>query len=257
MGKPDAKTASELLERFFKERVGRNLDVEVKVAEDYATLWRELSSGEAQMAWGPPFVCARMELQNGRALVQAIRQGAASYRSALVCRKGESPSAEDWSKQNAAWSDRDSTSGYLLPRAWLFGQGRDPDHTFKNVRFRGSFRACIDALLNGGSDITAVFATAEGSLAPRTALDDLDDADRDRLEVFAYTDESPTDAIVVCDNFDPDLGHRITNLFVGARKNDEDAHLLSEIFDTPEFGAASPRAYQALHQIVLQGVKLA
>jgi phosphonate transport system substrate-binding protein len=257
MGRANADEGCAALEQFLNQRLGPQFKFKVESASSYAALWRELSSGKAQMGWGPPFVCARMELQNGRALVQAIRNGAASYRAALVCRKGEAPASSDYSALNAAWSDRDSTSGYLLPRAWLFGRGQDPDHAFKNVRFRGSFRACIDSLLDGGSDITAVYATAAGSLEHHTALDNLPAEEREGLEVFSYTDESPTDAIVVGSEFDPDLAQKITNLFLGARQDSDAAGVFEKVFDTREFVAAAPRAYQALHQIILQGVKLA
>ena len=112
-------------------------DIELVVAPTYEQLARDLLSGKVDAAWAPPFVCARIEAMGVRVLVRGVRNGASTYRAALVCRKDSAAHPGHARRApSAAWSDRDSVGGYLLALAFLREKGLDPAKTFAAAGLR-------------------------------------------------------------------------------------------------------------------------
>src|SRR4051794_40923068 len=82
----------------------------VATSESYSQLEERLGSGEADAAWGPPLVCARLEQQGGRVALRALRDGAATYRAVLVSRAQDSLNLSEPARvkrrPRAAWVDK-------------------------------------------------------------------------------------------------------------------------------------------------------
>src|SRR5207237_3225171 len=138
---PEARERAPLLERFFTRALGKL--VEVSVAQSYDALGKDVLSGKLDAAWAPPFVCARLEAMGTRVAARGVRQGSAVYRGALVCRVNKPLSLERLEGAKAAWVDRDSVAGYLLPLALLRTRGMDPSKVFFSQDFLGSYRAAV------------------------------------------------------------------------------------------------------------------
>src|SRR5579871_2707870 len=96
-------------------------EVTIALASSYQDLGRRMQFGELDLCWAPPFVCARLEALGFAVLLRGVRNGASTYRSALLA---ANPAATvPWLKgKRPAWIDRDSVSGYLLPLAFLKGE---------------------------------------------------------------------------------------------------------------------------------------
>src|SRR5690242_1296531 len=86
LGTEQAADRGARLARFLSNSMGKR--VEVSVAQSYEGLAKDLLAGRTDMAWAPPFVCARVEAMGVRILVRGVRKGASTYRAALLCRKG-------------------------------------------------------------------------------------------------------------------------------------------------------------------------
>jgi phosphonate transport system substrate-binding protein len=172
----------------------------VAIAESYAQLEQRLMSGEADAAWGPPLACARLEHEGARVVLRALRSGSATYRAVIVGRAGDrlDLTSPDHPKRRprAAWVDRESMGGYLLPRALLASLRFDLPSFLLHETFLGSYQACIEAVLEGNADITATFAPAAGAegvdgylvLAGTRAVE---------LKALGYTAECPNDGVVL------------------------------------------------------------
>ncbi|MGJ3242406.1 MAG: phosphate/phosphite/phosphonate ABC transporter substrate-binding protein [Opitutales bacterium] len=84
-----------------------------------------------------------------------------SYRSTLLARRGFGLDDLEAVRQRAAdltllFTDRASTSGYLVPRAALSRMGLDPTEAFGGIRFTGGHIGSILSLVHGEADLAAV-----------------------------------------------------------------------------------------------------
>lgn len=251
LGQARAGSLAEQLQRFLGQHLGR--EPMVYVAPDYAAVEDDLLFGSADVAWAPPFVCARLQASGGRFLLHAVRRGASRYRAGLVCRKGEGPTLDDMTGLRAAWVSPDSTAGYLLPRQWLRDRGIDAEKTFATVRFMGSYSAAVRAVLDDEADISAVFASVEDASSTYTALDELTDDDKARLEIFAYTAERLNDGIVMAPDCDRVLLEELRDLLKRAHDLEGGLELLKNVFNAEKLVPTEAAAYQALYETSNEG----
>ena len=129
---------------------------------DYDALTDAVRRGEVDAAWAPPLVAARAEALGARIVARPLRRGSVRSRSALLVRTDSSLQLETLGGSTAAWVDRASLAGHLLPMAWLRERGLEPARLFGQQLFLGSFQACIQTLLGGEADVAALFAPPEG-----------------------------------------------------------------------------------------------
>lgn len=129
---------------------------------EYEALTEALRRGDVDAAWAPPLVAARAEALGARVLVRPLRRGSVRSRSALLVRADSPLQLETLGGSIAAWVDRTSVAGHLLPVAWLRERGLDPGRLFGQQLFLGSYQASLEALLGGEADVAALFAPPEG-----------------------------------------------------------------------------------------------
>ena len=180
------------LETYLGQALGR--PTQVVVPASYEALAKELLSGKCEAAWAPPFVCARIEAMGVRVLVRGVRGGASAYRAALICRADRPVTLDTLKGTHAAWSDRDSVGGFLLPMALLRDKGLDGSKLFASQRFAGSYKAALDLLLDKTVEVTSVFASG-GKTPVATGIDELLAGRQHLVKVIAFTEESPNDGM--------------------------------------------------------------
>lgn len=133
---------------------------------DYRALLSAVNRADADLAWLPPLVALR-SASAGRTLpiVLPVRNGAAWYASALFTRTGSGvASVHDLMGARVAWVDPQSTSGYLVIRAWMRSQKLNFGYAFGQESFLGSHEAVVDAVLSGKADVGATYAHLESDL---------------------------------------------------------------------------------------------
>ena len=148
------------LTRVLSAILGRQ--VSVVQSPDYDALTDALRRGDVDAAWAPPLVAARAEALGARIVARPLRRGSVRSRSALLVRTESSLQLETLGGTTAAWVDRASLAGHLLPMSWLRDRGLEPGKLFGQQLFLGSFQACIEALLGGEADVAALFVPPEG-----------------------------------------------------------------------------------------------
>ncbi len=159
----------------------------------YELLERSLLAGEVHAAWGPPMVCARVEDAGGNVVLRALRNGSASYRSALLCRSNDNLQLDNIGARRlrAVWVDKHSMGGYIMPRHHLRSLGVDMSK-LESETLLGSYEACFHALMECDADITASYANAKGIGYVELCKDEAF-----HLRTFAYTAECPNDGVIV------------------------------------------------------------
>jgi phosphonate transport system substrate-binding protein len=120
--------------------------------EDLAALLR---STPASLVWAPPIVAVQM-LDGGLGEVLALpeRHGLSTSNVAFIVRlKDEAHSLEDLRGRRVMWLERQSASGYVIPRMHLVSRGFDPDAFFSSETFGTTHLAVLDAVSSGVVDV--------------------------------------------------------------------------------------------------------
>ena len=170
--------------------------VHVEAPKDYAEMEDRIISGQAELAWLPPRLCARV-LPSVRAIFRTVRRGGSTFRSAMVVRKDEITTLDALAGKRAAWTDPLSLGGHLLAVEYLRARGFVPRRLLATQRFFGTYREAMGALVTGEADVAATPVTSADETALRAQLNDLVGGAQRKLAVLAYSDEAPNDAFVI------------------------------------------------------------
>jgi phosphonate transport system substrate-binding protein len=186
-----------------------------------------------------------------RVLVRGVRQGASSYRSALLCRAESPLTLETLGGRTAAWSDRDSVGGYLLPMALMRGKGLEPNKLFKAQTFAGSYKAALETVLAEQADVTSVFAPAGKGSSERTGVAEVLPGKEKDFHLIAFTDESPNDGVAVAMSAGGSLVSELERTLLALHEVQPGAQILKETFRAEKFEAAQRMGYRALYRVAL------
>ncbi len=229
-----------------------NRETEVVVGATYEQLARELLSGKADAAWAPPFVCARIEAMGVRVLVRGVRAGVSTYRAALLTRANDPLTLKDLKGKTAAWTDRDSVGGYLLPMAWLKEQGVEAGKTFAAQNFLGTYRQALEALAGGKADLASIFALSAKSGQPDAlGIDEVWPGKAGEFRVLGFTEEAPNDGVAVSMNASPQVVMDLEKTLLSLHQSDAGRALLKDCFHAEKFELAPRMGYRALYRVAL------
>lgn len=169
------------------------------VAPTYRELTGKVECGEVMLAWLPPVLALDLE---DRAIAQPlavpIRSGMASYRTALIVRDRVPASIKELKGMRMAWVDRESSSGYIVPRIHLASLGCDLGTFFSQESFHLSHIAVVDAVASGRADVGATFYSvdANGKIAS-AGWTDHDGKVIRSVKIAANAGPIPNDMVVV------------------------------------------------------------
>jgi phosphonate transport system substrate-binding protein len=231
------------LRRVLSGALGRA--VELVVAPDDERLVEAARTGRVDAVWAPPLACARLEALGARVLARAVRAGALETRSVLLTRTDGPRSLSELPGTRAAWVDRASLSGYLLPAAALRAAGHPPERILFQQTFYGSFRGALDALLAGEADVAALYAPPVGEdvllgveeVAPGTSRE---------VRALLVTGRGPQDAVVAAASLSPADAVRLQRGLLTLARLPEGPTLLRDVFRADRFAAAPLLGYRAL-----------
>jgi phosphonate transport system substrate-binding protein len=169
------------------------------VTASYDELSAAIQDGEVGLAWLPPVPTIDLQAR-GVASVLAIpaRRGAISYHAAFIVRRGGPKTLAELRGRRAAWVQRDSAAGYLVPRMHLAAQGFDVLRFFARELFTHSHSGVVDAVVSGEADVGATFCNvdvATGRVIRSTWQDD-DGTSIRPIEALATMGPIPNDALV-------------------------------------------------------------
>ena len=127
-------------------------------APSYQEMAREVVAGSVSLAWAPPVLALDLK-DRGLAdpLAVPVRSGMLTYNTALIVRERVPARIEELRGKRMAWVDRDSSSGYIVPRIHLASLGCDPRGFFSQETFQHSHIGVVDAVASGRVDVGATF----------------------------------------------------------------------------------------------------
>jgi phosphate/phosphite/phosphonate ABC transporter binding protein len=249
----------------------------------YSELAAQCERGELALAWVPPIATARLQAM-GKVSVLAlpVRRGAVCYRSALIARPDGPTSLAALHGASVGWVDRESCSGYVMPRLFLATSSLDMKHLFARETFLGSHSAVVDAVLQKRVHVGATYCAVESqvevrpSAAPPPFVGYALDRPQDRphipsvgrppslppavwsapdgrtnlpVRVLAASAPIPNDALVVSVDLAIDMRSKLLRWFLDLR--DERAKKLClDLFGAGGFRVAAPEHFGALQQMM-------
>jgi phosphonate transport system substrate-binding protein len=141
-----------------------NMPVEFQQSTDYTTVIEAMISGKVHMAYLSPFsyVLATQKQKLVPLVAPGFNGKPFSYRSIIITNPATGLHSMDDVKARArnltlCFADPASTSGHLVPRAYLTSIGLDPKTAFKQTMFAGSHSASLLSVKSGKTDLGCVF----------------------------------------------------------------------------------------------------
>lgn len=136
------------------------LEVELIVGTDYTDTIIAARNGDLDVVQlGPKsYVKAREQGADMEPVVKWINKdsGIAGYNSLLVSHKDSGiRTIEDAQGRTFAFTDPESTSGFLVPTVFFLERDIEPESYFSDVSFAGSHEAAVLAVANGNVDLAS------------------------------------------------------------------------------------------------------
>lgn len=222
-----------------------------QVERSYRELSTKLAQGGVDVAWAPPLLAADARANHGATVLASLRRsGSGIYHAAFFARVEDAlRDVGALHGKRVAWVDRDSASGYVVPRRWLGQAGHAPDAFFSAEVFGKTHEGTIDLVLRGAADVGATYAVLEpGS---RRLLDAgwlHAGARADRLALVATAGVVPPDAIVATKRVDDGLRQRLQAALLGGV--DGERHGARIVFHSDGFTQPSSAYLKSLEELV-------
>lgn len=237
----------------FAELLGKRskLDVALFEASSYDEVMSAVKSGYVDVAWLAPLPFLALE-QKGAVvpLVHLHRGGSATYRSVIVVRADSTlASIKDLRGRRAAWGERHSASGFVVPRVALARLGLDPRTAFSEQRVCRSHESLLRAVTMGRSDFGATYAGvgADGEITRGPWLPGGD------VRVLAVLDgEIPGDVVVARARMESARRERLRQTLLGISRDRKSRLLAGDAFGVDEFLPFSPVGYAELGALATQ-----
>ena len=234
-----------------------NAELAVYEAESYEDLARAIVVGEVDIAWVPPLAFIALERRGTvAALVSAQRGGDTAFYSAIiVARDSEFQGPEDLAGARAAWVDRYSASGYVVPRVGLAAVGVDPRVAFAGERFHHSHEAVVRAVVGGRADFGATYASlnAAGEIT-RGAWMDVEGA-ADGVRVLVRFGAIPGDVLAAKTSLGAESREAITRSLLSLSRDPQQRQLLRDAFGVDELRPWVSAGYGALRRLAEEASK--
>ena len=199
----------------------------------------------------PPIPAVDLE-ESGAGFVLALpaRKGLATYHSALITRKGAAKTIEECKGRSVAWVDRESASGYVIPRLHLASLGIDVGAFFSKEVFAKTHMGVVDAVLAGRADVGATYCNFEpGSKNVSNAgWTDADGSNARSIEMLTSTGAIPNDAIVGTSKLPLPLRASVTRFLLELTPRSK--QLFDQLLRATEFRVSRPGHFEPLKHMV-------
>ena len=216
---PQLKDAREKIRQYLQKKLG--MPVKMIYTTDYVGVIEALRAKKVHMAELPPFayVIATRSLKLTPIVTLGSNGKPVSYQSVIIV-KGDSKirNMEDVKAQakklTFCFVDPASTSGHLIPRAFLISYGLNPDTAFKQTIFAGSHPASVLSVKSGKIDVGCSTDLLFNLMIQNHMMKDGD------VRVIWRSAPIVSDPIVVRDDINKDLTRKIQQAYLDLNKEE-------------------------------------
>jgi phosphonate transport system substrate-binding protein len=219
-------------------------------AFSYRELGDGIASGDLGFAWMPPVPAIDL-LDEGVATLLAlpIRCGEITYNAALIVARGGPTSIEELRGKRAAWVDRESTSGYLVPREHIISLGFDPRSHFSEELFLHGHDNVVDAVVSGRAGVGATFCSIDPVTKEiaQAGWTDANGNNAKAVDILAMTSPIPNDVLVMSRQVPEALGARVLECLMDAA---EPQSVFARLLRADGFRAAPSEHFEPLRTML-------
>ena len=216
------------------------IDVSMTAVGSYERVAQLIHRGEIDLAWLSPIPFISLARQGSvSAIASPFRRGRTGFDGALIVpSSSRARTLSQLQGKRAAWVDRHSASGFVLPRVEFWEAGIDPRRAFSTETFYGSHEAVVRAVAKGAADFgaTHVGSWTQGPYATR-------------VRSLATFGEIPADVIAVRADLDPKAREIVTRAFLRLSSVPQGLTLVHDVFGADDFRKADVEAYERLRDI--------
>jgi phosphonate transport system substrate-binding protein len=216
------KKATGEIKKYLSKELG--MDVEYFYATDYTAVIEAIRAKKVHVATMSPFSYILASQTHDITPIVTMGEGGKPhlYHSVIFTNYNTHiNSIEDIKARSKSltlcFADPASTSGHLIPRAYLVTQGLNPDSAFKQVIFAGTHPASILSVASGKIDIGC--STKEYGIDLLTRRGELKPGE---VKVLWTSDPIVSSPVVVRNDLNKELVKKIQSLYLNMSKNAPD-----------------------------------
>lgn len=241
------------LMRYLTEKTG--YEFRLRVTEDYGALLDEMNSGMVDLGKFAPYGYVMAKRSQGvRIFATELTAGRPYYRGYVIARRDSGiKTFDDLKGRTFSYTDPNSASGFIYPRALLVEKGVDPNTFFKETFFAGSHDVCIRGVYSKKVDAGATWDVAFEDEAESALLG----VKKDELVIVHKTERIPNDAYAARADLDPAIVQAVQRALL---ELSQDKKRLREVIDWKTridgFVAGDDAAYEPVRaKVALKDMK--
>lgn len=232
------------------------IDVSITALPSYERVAQLIFKGEIDLAWLSPIPYISLARRDAVVpIVSHHRGGDAHYQGAIiVAATSRARTLANLKGKRAAWVDRHSASGFVMPRIELWEAGIDPRKAFASQKFYGSHDAVVRAVAEGRADFGATYAR----LAPNRSVKSgswTQTKYAHQVRALATFGEIPSDVIAARADLDPKAREIITKAFLRIAKVTQGKQIIAGVFGSDDFRRADLDSYERLRDAAAGAVE--
>jgi phosphate/phosphite/phosphonate ABC transporter binding protein len=213
------------------EYLGNKLGVRFKVTfyRQYEDIVKAMISGDCDFAWLGPvtYLNARMGVAC-IPLAQVMINGTGFYKSVILIRKGDRYSdITDLKGKSFAFTDKNSTSGYIYPWNFMKERGIVPEDFFSNTDYTGSHSNAIVQLISGKYAAVAVEENALKRLSEKI--------DVSSVTILAEAGNIPNGPIAAHPKVPGPLADKMKTLLIDLTTSKDGQEFMNKLSDSVDF----------------------
>jgi phosphonate transport system substrate-binding protein len=219
------------------------LKVEFTPVTDYAASVEGLVNNKLDMVWfgGFTFVQAKVR-SNGKVVPLVQRLEDASFRSVFITTAKDITKLDDLKGRTLSFGSESSTSGHLMPRAFLLAAKINPDTDLKRIAFSGAHDATIAAVAGGKVDAGALNISVWEKLTNAGKVDPA-------VHVFYTTPPYYDYNWTVRSDMNPKLKKKLTDAFLNLSKSTPEGKEILELQKASRFIPTTAANYDKLESV--------
>lgn len=208
------------LGEYLEKRTG--MKVEFTPVTDYAASVEGLINNKLDMVWFGGFTFIQAKTRSHNQVIPLVqREEDEKFKSVFITTKADIIKLEDLKGKTFSFGSESSTSGHLMPRAYLLAAKINPDTDLKRVAFSGAHDATVAAVTGGKVDAGALNISVWEKLLAQGKVD------KNLVHVFYTTPGYFDYNWTVRADMRPELRKKLTDAFLALNKdNPQDKEIL-------------------------------
>ncbi|ELR72402.1 Phosphonate ABC transporter [Fulvivirga imtechensis AK7] len=241
--------ADELIHFLGKET---NLHIEPVIPRDHETMIHDFGSGKAHIGMMNTLsFIAAVNKYDVNARLKSVKYGETSYRGQIIANADKNVNTiEDIAGKRFAFTNRNSTSGYLYPAKILKAKGVKPGE----ILYGKEHDSVVEMVYNGTADAGATYYSEPGPNgqirdARALLLHKYPDI-QEKVKIIDLTEPIPNDPLVFSNELPEDLVSQICQAMIKFSKTAEGKKLLTALYGTEGFVKCTNEDYQAMFEAI-------